>query len=215
VDASNIVALIVGLVGGGGLSALLGYILGGRNELKRDDRAASREIAARRERQADDARMFQRDTLLEIHDRLYKINRMTGRMMHQDRQVFAKTRRYARDQMPDGWSDEHSEVLAQINRLRVRIFDPELRDLIYRYTSLLIRALSPRQRRVDDDDYAVYTMSQKLDDESTLMWADLENQLGAAIRAQFPGSDVAESLVPIDGPVPAEPAPARREQPAT
>ncbi len=214
-NASNIVTLIVGLVGGGGVSALLGYILGGRNELKRDERAASRELTALRERQGDDARTFQRDTLLEIHDLLYKINRMTGRMRSQDSQVFAKTRRYGRDPMPGGWSDEHSELVTAINRLRVRIFDPELRDLIYSYTSLLISALSPGQRRVDGDDYAVYRMSGKLDAESTLMWADLENRLGTAIRAQFPGSDVAESPIPIQTPVPAEPATAQQEQPAT
>ena len=203
-NASNIVTLIVGLVGGGGLSALIGYILGRRNELKRDERAVRREMFALHERQAEDARTFQRDTLLDIHDRLYKINRVTGRMMHRDRQVFAKTHRYGRDPMPDGWSEEHSELVAQINRLRVRIFDPELRDLIHRYTSLLISALRPGRPAADDDD-AAYMKSQRLDAESTLLWVDVENRLGAAIREQFPGSDVVESLTPIQRPL-SEPA---------
>jgi hypothetical protein len=48
------------VLGSGGFSALAGYLLAGRNERKRDDRAARRKKDALREKQADEGRLFQR-----------------------------------------------------------------------------------------------------------------------------------------------------------
>jgi hypothetical protein len=203
-DISAWTALIGVALGSGGFSALGGYLLSGRNERKRDERAAGREREALREKQAEEARTFQRDTLLELHDLLYKINRTTGRSIAADSQRHSETGRYGRDSLPDDLSGQFSELIAGINRLRVRIFDAELRDLTQRYTATLITALNPAMghgyRRYDGDDDRERYQAQHEMMGSTRLWAQLEEKLGAAIRAQFPGSDVAPVVGQDPGP---------------
>jgi hypothetical protein len=186
----------VGLAIYAGLGPLAGYLLGGRNERKRDDRTAAREREALRERQADEGRVFQRDTLLELHDQLYKLNRNTGRASFLDEKRFRETGRYARDQLPEELSDEFSELIGNLNRLCVRIFDQELRELVDNYIKAIIRASISRGHRKDGDDQRERARVETESIRTLAQWGPLEERLGAAIRSQFPGSDfgAAESL---------------------
>jgi hypothetical protein len=182
VDSASVVALIVGIIGSGGISGLIAYGLGGRNERKKDERAA---LA----RYAEDARTFQRDTLLEIHDLLYKLNRNTGKCSHIDEMRYREIGRFGRDPYPDELSEEFTELLTSINRLRVRIFDPELRALIEQYTTTIVGSTGVGQR-TDGDDAEVRARCQELERRATEQYEPLEDRLGVGIRVQFPGSDV-------------------------
>jgi hypothetical protein len=198
-DATTWIALVSGIVGGSGISGLGGYILAGRNERNRDERAAEREREALGDKQADEARTFQRDTLLELHDLLYKMNRNAGKSIFADSQRHKETGRYGRDPLPDDLSEQSTELIAAINRLRVRVFDPELRDSVQRYKEMVIRAMDPLLgSRHDGDDDRVRQLARQEMDAAMLTWLQLEDRIGAAIRAQFPGSDVAQlgGLVP-------------------
>jgi hypothetical protein len=123
------IAIVAVILGSGGLSALGGYLLAGRNEEKRDERAAQRDREALRERQKDEGRVFQRDTLLEIHDLLYRLNRNAGRSRHIDEMRYRETGKYGRELSPDDLSDEFSELVGSVNRLRVRIFDRDICEI--------------------------------------------------------------------------------------
>jgi hypothetical protein len=189
------IAIVGVILGSGGLSALGGYLLAGRNERKKDERAAGRDRDALRERQADEGRVFQRDTLLEIHDLLYKMNRNSGRSQHIDEMRYRETGKYGRGQLPDDLSDEFSELVGGINRLRVRVFDRDVRDLIDRYTKTVISSSISGGQRREGDDAEVQARAKRIQMQILDQWGPLEEALGALIRSQFPGSD----LAPLDG----------------
>jgi hypothetical protein len=198
-DTSTWIAFVGAVLGSGGISALGGYLLAGRNERKRDERAAEREREARREKQADEARTFQRDTLLELHDQLYKLNRHQGKIQHIDEMRYRETGRYKRGTMPGGLSDGFTELVTNINRLRVRVFDPELREAIDKYMSMVISLIFGSALREEGDDAEQHTRAGRIDIDITNQYPELEEQLGAAIRSQFPGSDLAPSAQPGSG----------------
>lgn len=194
-SASAWIAIAGAIIGSGGISALGGYLLSGRNERKRDVRAAARERETLRERRADEGRVFQRDTLLEMHDLLYKLNRNAGRSQDADETRYHGTGRYGRDPLPGNLSDEFTELTTSINRLRVRIFDPELRDLVEKYTSTVIKASIHGPRRVGDDAEKLARV-QGIERDILSQYVHLEPVLGASIRSQFPGSDLTSLELP-------------------
>ncbi len=206
-DTSTWVALGAVVLGSGGFSALAGYLLAGRNERKRDDRAAEREKEALQEKQADEGRIFQRDTLLELHDLLYKLNRVTGRSQFLDETRYRETGRYARDLLPEELSDRFTELITSINRVRVRIFDRELRDLVDQYVTTIIQHSVSRGNRQSGDDEREFRRVKRESIRSSAQWEPLEENLGAAIRSQFPGSD----LTPRAGLSPSAQPPASRQ----
>ncbi len=183
------IAIVAVILGSGGLSALGGYLLAGRNEEKRDERAAQRDREALRERQKDEGRVFQRDTLLEIHDLLYRLNRNAGRSRHIDEMRYRETGKYGRELSPDDLSDEFSELVGSVNRLRVRIFDRDMRDLIDRYMATVISSSTSGGQRQDRDDAAVRARAERIEQQILVQWEPLEEALGTLIRSQFPGSD--------------------------
>jgi hypothetical protein len=170
----------------GTVSGLSGYLLAGRNEQKRDDRMAARDRQALRDRRMDDARVFQRDTLLELHDTLYKLNRVVGRTNHLDEMHYRQTGRYGRDPiLPEDLDEKFTELLATVNRLRVRVFDEELRGLIGQYRESLIRG-GLHGRRTEGDDAETRARAKREEKKSLDLYGRLEEKLGAMIRAQFP-----------------------------
>lgn len=185
------ITLIAAIFGSGGISALGGYLLSGRNERKKDDRLADREWRTARERQGDEARTFQRDTLLELHDLLYKFNRNTGTRQHIDEMHYRATGKYGREKYPEELSNEFTVLLTSINKLRVRIFDPELRAKVKEYTDSVIAIANVGARRKEGDDAAVSAKVAERERKSSAHYGPLEEKLGVAIRSQFPGSDIA------------------------
>lgn len=188
-DATNWIALVGAIVGSGGFSAFGGYLLAGRNDRKKDERQSEREVKALSEKQAVEGRNFQRETLLELQDLLYSLNRNFGKARHADEMKFRETGRYGRDQLPGSLSDEFTELLTEIHRLRVRIFDPELRNAINDYASMAVDATGVGARQEgDDEDHRREVRRSEL--RMLNAFGPLEEKLGAAIRSQFPGSDL-------------------------
>lgn len=184
--SANLGYLVAAILGSGGVSGLSGYLLAGRNDQKRDDRMAERERQALRDRRLDDARVFQRDTLLELHDTLYKLNRVTGRSSHLDEMHYRNTGRYGRDPIfPEDLDEKFTELLGAVNRLRVRVFDQELRDLVEQYRESLIRMVR-HGSRTEGDDSRVRDRARQDEVKSLDLYGQLEEKLGAMIRAQFP-----------------------------
>jgi hypothetical protein len=183
-SAANIVALIVGIVGTGGLTSVIGFVLGGRNERKKDERAL---LAC----QAEDARTFQRDTLLQVHDMLYKFNLTMGKIVHADAMRYRETGRYGSDALADFLlPDEIAELLTSIHKLCVRIFDPELRDQIREYLGMSLMTTDRTTARVPGDDASAIRRAKLALDEAVGLYGPLEEAIGVAIRMQFPASDV-------------------------
>jgi hypothetical protein len=123
------------------LGGLGGYWLAGRNEEARDQRAAVREAAVRREglaeRLEEDRHTFQRDTLLELQDELQRLARVTSKINLQDRQtVVERGQLYL---LPDGLSDEAFQITVAVQRLRARVLDDELRQRIADFIDVCTR----------------------------------------------------------------------------
>jgi hypothetical protein len=96
--------------------------------------------------------------------------------------------------LPDDLSDDFTALITSIGRLRVRIFDEDIRDLLDRYIKTVIRSSSSGQRR-EGDDAEVRARAEGIEREALAQWDPLEEALGVLIRAQFPGSD----LTPLAG----------------
>lgn len=65
--------------------------------------------------------------------------------------TYRQTGRFRRDQYPDDMDAEFTELLRKIRRLRVRIFGPELRELIDIYMNAVVGAALSHQRHDGDD----------------------------------------------------------------
>jgi hypothetical protein len=120
------------------LGSLGGYWLAGRNEDKRDQRAATRESAARRESLADrleeDRHTFQRDTLLEFQDELQQLVRNTAQISLQDqRTIKAQGQLY---QLGGELSDAARQLMVSVARLRSRVLDDQLRAEVGEFADL-------------------------------------------------------------------------------
>jgi hypothetical protein len=135
---SAIVGPITTLLGGLG-----GYALAGRNDDRRDRRAAGRESAARREafaeRLEEDRHTFQRDTLLALQDELRRMVRISARIMMHDEKTLKEQGQITL--LPPDMSDEAMEITVAVQRLRSRVLDPELRKAIEEFVSLCNREL--------------------------------------------------------------------------
>lgn len=114
-----------------------GFVLAGRNELRRDERTLEREQRLRgleREIQRDDERhVLQRETLLALQDAVQEMARFTGRVMHFDH-MQARQGKYT--QLPDGLSDDMHANMVNVRRLASRTLDPDVRDVIDSFISI-------------------------------------------------------------------------------
>ncbi|GAA3332173.1 hypothetical protein HP467_15855 [Curtobacterium albidum] len=111
--------------------SVLGYMLSGLNDARRDRRTTLRERAARHEeRDAEDRRerhAFQRATLLELQDAVQLMARLTGRTMHFDHM---QAREGKQTQLPSQYDDEMHANGVDVIRLRNRLLDDDLRRSI-------------------------------------------------------------------------------------
>lgn len=114
---------------GGGV---FGYFLSGRNDEKRDQRAIERDRAGKQlERDAVRdvwSHEFQRDLLLELQDQLQRLSRSTYEQIKSDRETLQTAGRLTL--LPEGLSDEAFELTIELNRVRERILDEQLRERV-------------------------------------------------------------------------------------
>lgn len=118
-----VVTLVLGAAGGYLADAL------------RDSRAAAREAVAidrARQRERD---AFQRETLIELQDWLAKLGRATGAIHHHDQMEHHRTQMWARTPVGEEWNLGYREAQVNVNRLRVRVLDDDVRRVVREFSS--------------------------------------------------------------------------------
>jgi len=169
------------------VTGLFGYVLAGRNEQARDERAAKREAVARRasvrERLEEQSHAFQRETLLELQDALQRQVRAVAKVIFHDRSTL-------RDQGkltlvgPD-LDAENYEIGVTVQRLQERLLDAALRDAVDNFRRHVVR--------VETSFIAVQEMSAEagishlegLQQEIGEHYMALGDQIGTGLRAEL------------------------------
>ncbi len=117
------------------LAAGLGYVASAVQQWLSDDRLERREMRTRRalrdEERQDRRETFQRETLLALQDATRRVARATGAIHHLD-VVHHRTSEepFARQQTGDEWNQKHNEAMSDLQMLKVRVMDENLRHLI-------------------------------------------------------------------------------------
>jgi hypothetical protein len=116
-------------------TGLAGYVLAGRNEQARDERAASREEIARRatvrERLVEQRHALQRDTLLELQDVLQKQVRISSQVIFYDRKSLEEHSTLTL--LGDDLNQQSYDIGVAVRRLQERVLDAALRDAVERF----------------------------------------------------------------------------------
>lgn len=117
------------------VTLLMGTVLGGVLEALRDRRAMHREAVARHHAQglADRLRRqeFQRATLLSLQDECTRLTRIIGQMHHHDMISFREGKGgWGKTPMPDDLSNGALAAMQNVNKLRVRLVDDDLRKMV-------------------------------------------------------------------------------------
>lgn len=122
---------VLGLVVPAG-TGLIGYVLAGRNEQARDERAAKREAVARRasvrERLEEQSHPFQRETLLELQDALQRQVRCAAKIILHDRNTLREHGTLT--QVGPELNEESYEIGVTTRRLQERVLDGALRGAV-------------------------------------------------------------------------------------
>ncbi|WP_157535559.1 MULTISPECIES: DUF3824 domain-containing protein [unclassified Microbacterium] len=163
-----------------------GYLLGGINEARRDRRMAVREREARAEDRdalaTQKRHEFQLKTLLELQDAIQQMARLTGRAMFFDHM---QAREGKQTQLPSELSDAMHVNGVDVNRLRTRLLDTELRAAVDSFRSASIAAsLDPgvyEGRSGNDVENAAFARSSRFAEHVERMM----DELGAALRTEL------------------------------
>lgn len=186
-DWTAIVGSITTLLGGLG-----GYWLAGRNDDKRDQRAAARETTARRaslaERLEEDRHIFQRDTMLELQDELQRLVRYTAQISLQDQRTIKEEGQL--DLLDEDLNEEGTRLRVSVHRLRSRVLDDQLRTEVGEFAALCatagIGSVEYRKGKVPDDRRdaeiaRLQTQMVKIVDT----YAELSESLGVQLRREL------------------------------
>jgi hypothetical protein len=109
-----------------------GYVLAGRNEESRDQRAARRQAQiqgdAFAEQLEQDRHTFQRDTLLQLQDELQNLVRNTAKGIMQDQKTIKEQGQIFL--LAGDLSEEARQITVSVQRLRARVLDDQLRAAV-------------------------------------------------------------------------------------
>lgn len=119
------------------LASLGGYMLAGRNERRKDERALRRElrlrISERKSKLDDNRHAIQRETLLSLQDAVQSMARFTGKTLHFDHM---QARKGKATLLPDGLSEDSYQNLVEVRRLTSRILDPHVRAAVDKFIGM-------------------------------------------------------------------------------
>ncbi len=167
-------------------AAFLGFLLAGINEAKRDARAAAHQREVRAEEKlaaAMNARQeFQRETLLSLQDAIQLMARLTGRTLHFDHM---NARKNLQTQLPEEYSNEIYANGVDVIRLRNRILNDELREIIVHFAEACSRISGPPSGYTDLSPQAVETHADALRTELGTHYKNTMDQLGTVLRAEL------------------------------
>ncbi|WP_144663288.1 hypothetical protein [Paenarthrobacter nicotinovorans] len=168
------------------LASLGGYLLAGRNERRRDDRALRRELRLRvseRKSKLDDNRhTIQRETLLSLQDAVQAMARFTGKTLHFDH-MQARQGKYT--QLPDTLSDDSHANLVEVRRLASRIIAPDVRAAVDRFVGLTTKlASSPKDlKELTGDHLERFAIAKVM--ELNDGYDEITRILGEAVRSEI------------------------------
>ncbi len=177
---------VIGLVVPAG-TGLVGYVLAGRNEQARDERAAKREAVARRasvrERLDEERHAFQRATLLELQDALQRQARSVAKIINYDRRTLRE--RGTLTLLGPELNDESYEIGVTTRRLQERVLDAALRDAVgeFRRHVADVETASIRMEGMSAD--AGVEHLDALQREVVGHYSALSDQVGKALREEL------------------------------
>lgn len=183
----------LGPLGGG----LVGYWFSGRNDEARDKRAADRDQAAKR-LDRDIARdtwshEFQRDLYLDLQDQLQRLVRSTFQQIKADQHTLEATGKMT--SLPDGMSDEAFGLTIELNRVRQRILDDDIRQAVSDFydESVRLSMEAPLEWGVmkNQDPAYLLNIAKRNEQQLAASYAELTKKLGAALRKEIGPSPVA------------------------
>lgn len=168
------------------LASLGGYLLAGRNERRRDERALRRElrlrVSERKSKLDDDRHNIQRETLLSLQDAVQAMARFTGKTLHFDH-MQARQGKYT--QLPDTLSDDSYANLVEVRRLTSRILDPDVRAAVDKFVGLTAKlASTPRGLEGQAGDHLERFATAKLM-ELNDGYDEMTKILGEAVRREI------------------------------
>lgn len=177
---------VLGLVIPAG-TGLAGYVLAGRNELARDDRAARREAMARRasvrERLETERHAFQRETLLELQSALQRQVRAIVKVTFHDRETLKEHGTLTL--LSDDLSNEAYAIKTEMQRLQERVLDTGLRGALSAFRDhvataegafMTVKEMSPEDgiKRLD-----------RLQSDLAEHFLTVSDQIGGALRSEL------------------------------
>lgn len=171
-----------------------GYMLAGRNEEDRDERADQREARARRaalaERLEEERHTFQRDTLLELQDVLLQLSRWQGLATSQDMETLKQHEKPS--QLPDDIGGEGPRnLVASAHRLRTRVLDSDLRTAIGDFIILCTQATTGLDGM--EPDKAIRQL-QRRDAEAVTKYVKLAERIGEHLRMELDRRILADQI---------------------
>jgi hypothetical protein len=119
------------------VTLIIGAVLKAIFDALTDRRAARREREARQEQRRDAFHLrlieFQRSTLLELQEVASQLARFTGQAQHQDEMAYRASGTWGKQPLTDEVDQGFLKAQTDINRLRVRVRDPNIRQLAQQF----------------------------------------------------------------------------------
>ncbi|MFT3942234.1 MAG: hypothetical protein QM705_00220 [Ancrocorticia sp.] len=179
------------IVAGATLAASFGgYRLAGINERRRDERALEKElrihVVEREQTHEDEKHSFQRETLLALQDAMQQMARLNGRALHLD---YLNAREGKQSQLPSQLDEDTYENLVEVQRLKSRVLDSDLRDGVDSFigTCSKLTMLPPPIKgssNIDIERNADLQYAEMLDEIHT-EYVILSEKVGMAIRREI------------------------------
>lgn len=187
-------ATVVGTLGG----SLGGYWFAGRNEARKDERAAERELRALRaassERLDEQRHEVQRATFFELQDELVQLARRTAEITMHDQKSLREGVTGTLF-VPEEMSTGFMEKVRAVQRLRSRVLDSNLREEIGRFVAVCSgRTVEGAKTHKEADERCERKIV-----EVNLAYESVVEKLGAHLRAEINRASRGGSTASIPG----------------
>lgn len=139
------------------VTLVLGYVGRMLTEYLQDRRVASRDREARAEERARRRKEFQRETLLELQEVMFKFGRAVGAVFHEEDMSYKTTGVWSKPLISEEWNQRLHEATVRFLILMVRVEDETLRRLVAE-----VKGFGDRVIMAKSHDEALSAMSESL-----------------------------------------------------
>jgi hypothetical protein len=158
------------------ITLIIGAILKGIGDHFADVRKTNADKQARHEQRLDAIQLrrveFQRSTLLDLQSAMQKLARATGKASHDDLMAFRNTGEWGKNSISEEANIGALEGHAEINVLRVRVSDNNIRTIADKFSKTCARHVYCKSRA--QSDACMKEMSQYM--------MELNEKIGEALR---------------------------------